>query len=167
MDWVGIKNKALDAFKKYRYAILILVAGAILMLIPGRSAEPSQTNAEPSQAIEQKSITQELTQILSQINGVGKVQVMLTVASGERTIYQYDEDSKAGENGSVRKDTVIISDADRNESGLIQQVIPAKYQGAVIVCEGADHAAVCLAVVDAVSKVTGLGADRISVLKMK
>ena len=167
MDWIGMKNKAQNLFKKYRYAILILVVGAALMLIPGRSAASPQTNTEPTPQAEQTTITQELTQILGQISGVGKVQVMLTVASGEMTVYQYDENSNAGENGSIRKDTVIITDSDRNESGLIQQVIPAKYLGAVIVCDGADHPAVCLAVVDAVSKVTGLGADRICVLKMK
>lgn len=35
-----------------------------------------------------------------------------------------------------------------------------------MVCQGADNAAVRLAIVEAVSKVTGLGANRISVLKM-
>jgi len=39
--------------------------------------------------------------------------------------------------------------------------------GAVIVCQGADDPQVRLSIVDAVSKVTGLGSDKISVLKMK
>ena len=37
----------------------------------------------------------------------------------------------------------------------------------LIVCEGGDDANVRLSIVDAVSKITGLGADRISVLKMR
>jgi hypothetical protein len=41
------------------------------------------------------------------------------------------------------------------------------YQGAVVLCQGAADAAVRLAVVEAVSKATGLGADKICVLKMK
>ena len=49
----------------------------------------------------------------------------------------------------------------------MRQVNPPTYLGAIIICEGADDANIRLAVVDAVSKVTGLGANRISVLKMK
>lgn len=41
------------------------------------------------------------------------------------------------------------------------------YQGALIVCSGAGSASVRLAVVDAVADLTGLGADQISVIKMK
>ena len=62
---------------------------------------------------------------------------------------------------------MIITDSDRKEEGLITQVDPPVYQGAIIVCQGADRGAVRLAIVEAVSRVTGLGADRISVLKMK
>lgn len=167
MDWLTIKNKGISMISKYKFAILILVIGAILMLIPGKSAKKSVGPESQAVPVAEKSITEELTQILGQIKGVGKVQVMLTVASGEMTIYQYDEDSQTGENGSIRKQTVIVSDADRNETGIIQQIIPPKYQGAVVVCDGGDHPSVRLAIVDAVSKVTGLGSDRISVLKMK
>ena len=68
---------------------------------------------------------------------------------------------------TTKTDTVTVTDAQRNESGLIRQVNPPVYKGAVIVCQGADNAAVRLAIVDAVGKATGLGADKISVLKMK
>lgn len=167
MDWVTVKNKAVALLGKYRYAILILLIGAALMLIPTNIGQQGVTPETTSAPAEEVSITEELTQVLSQIKGVGKVRVMLTVASGELTVYQHDEDSQSGENGSIHKQTVIVSDKDRNETGLVQQIIPAKYQGALVVCDGADSPAVCLAVVDAVSKVTGLGSDRIAVLKMK
>jgi stage III sporulation protein AG len=39
--------------------------------------------------------------------------------------------------------------------------------GAIVLCQGADVPSVRLAIVDAVSKVTGLVANQISVLKMK
>jgi stage III sporulation protein AG len=44
------------------------------------------------------------------------------------------------------------------------QTYPA-YQGAVIVCQGADNSAVRLAVSEAVSALTGLSSDKISILK--
>ena len=92
------------------------------------------------------------------------MEVLLTESQGPQTVYQLDEE-KSGEN--LRKNTVLVTGEDRNETGLIRQTSPPVWQGAVIVCQGADDRKVRLAVVEAVKCVTGLGADRISVLKMK
>ena len=60
-----------------------------------------------------------------------------------------------------------MTDGQRGQTGLVRQVLPATYRGAVVVCQGADDPRIRLAIVEAVSMATGLGADRISVLKMK
>ena len=86
---------------------------------------------------------------------------MLTVKSSEQTVYQTDTPA------ADRHDTVIITGDDRAQNGLVQQIISPTYRGAIIPCQGADSANVCLAIKDAVSKVTGLDASQISVLKMK
>ena len=168
MDWITLRNKEVEIVKKYRYAFLVLLIGLALMLIPSRSGE-STSQPEPTEQAqqEQPDIARQLEEILTQIQGAGKVSVMLTVASGEKTIYQSDVDLSGGEDGTSRSDTVIITDENRAEKGLVQQVNPPVYQGAVIVCQGADSASVRLAIVEAVSKVTGLSSNRISVLKMK
>lgn len=41
------------------------------------------------------------------------------------------------------------------------------YQGAIVVCQGADDPGVKLALVQAVASVTGLGTDQITVVKMR
>jgi len=92
------------------------------------------------------------------------VQVMLSIASGERTQYITNTDSSES---TTRTETVIITDSERNESGLIEQMNPPIYRGAVVVCQGADSAAVRLAITQAVAKITGLSTDNICVLKMK
>ena len=168
MDIVKLKNQAQKLVGKYKYPLLILLLGLALMLIPGslggeEATVPDVREEAPAQA----DMNAELAEILSQISGAGKVKVMLTVASGEKVIYQEDVDIAAGENGSQRHDTVIVTDSDRNQTGLVTRVDPPVYLGAIIVCQGADKASVRLAIVEAVCKVTGLGADRISVLKMK
>ena len=156
--------------KKYRFAALILFVGILLMTVPGRM---QQNNGDTSvisstSPVVQKDVTTELTEILSQIQGVGKVRVMLTISAGEKTIYQEDQDVVTGDNSStVRTETVIITDSNRGQQGLVTQVLPPSYLGAIVVCQGGDLASVKLAVLDAVSKITGLSADKISVLKMK
>ena len=90
------------------------------------------------------------------------------MATGEETVYQTDtESSSSGDSNDKSNKTVIITDSQRNEQGLIRQVNPVVYQGAIVVCQGADDPTVRLAITQAVSKITGLGTDAICVLKMQ
>jgi len=134
-----------------------------LMLWPGKKDEPAavQSNAQNPQ---QLSVTEELCAILGQIRGVGRVRVMITEQTGARTHYQTDE--SGSEDGDYDSRTVLVSNGS-SESGLVASVSPPVYLGAVVVCQGADDPAVRLAVSQAVSAVTGITTDRISVLKMK
>ena len=66
-----------------------------------------------------------------------------------------------------RKSTVLISGDNRAENGLLRQRNPPVYLGAIVLCQGADKASIRLAIVEAVTDATGLGSDRITVLKMK
>lgn len=160
-----LKGKILGWISKNKYVILVLVIGLCFMLIPLKSEREPETvqTTEPVQT----DITQELSRILSQIQGAGKVQVMLTVRVGQTTVYQTDRTESGGETGSLSQDTVIVTDSNRTQQGLVQRVDPPEYLGAIVVCSGADSAAVRLSILEAVSRITGLGADKISVLKMK
>lgn len=169
MDWQELKYRAEEFLKKYRYVMLVLLAGLVLMLLP--SGEQKQEAAVPfseSTPEQERDLQASLGQILSMIEGAGKVQVLLTEATGQRTHYQTDEDISTGESSSdTRKETVVITNGSRAESGLVRQVDPPVYQGAIVICQGADSAAVRLAIVEAVANATGLSSNRISVLKMK
>ena len=168
MDLKEWKNKALTALGRHKYALVIVALGLVLMLLPmGSDSNQTQTIQQSQPQQQTEDIQQALERVLSKIRGAGEVDVLLTVATGTQTIYQEDADISGGEKENARYDTVIIRDSNGAEAGLVQQVIPPKYLGAVVVCKGADNAAVKLAIVEAVSKATGLGADQISVLKMK
>lgn len=169
MDWLVWKDRFLEFLKKYRYVLLVLAVGLLLMCLPegGESAQTRESGT-PVPDTAAVSMEQRLEEILSQIEGAGKVRVMLTEQTGERYTYQTDEDlTDSADSVSSRQDTVIITDANRSQQGLLRQVDPPQYQGAVVVCQGADRAGVRLAIVQAVSNVTGLGANQVSVLKMK
>lgn len=127
----------------------------MLMLLPSKSPEasPAETLAAAETDMETR-----LETILCRIDGAGQVAVMLTEATGEEILYQTDDQGT---------DTVLVTDSDRSEKGLVRSRQPPVYRGAIVVCTGADSAAVRLAVVEAVSNVTGLGSDKITVLKME
>lgn len=167
MDWMTIRGKAVEVIGKYKYVLLILVVGILLMCLPERSDETEMPMVQETATVE-PGTANALEEILAQIQGVGKVRVLLTESAGAETIYQTDEDSStSADSQSIRIETVIVSDDSRAESGLVRQVNPPTYLGAVVVCQGGDSPAVQLAVVEAVANATGLSADRIAVLKMK
>lgn len=161
MDIKVLREKAGPWIGKYKYLVLILLVGVGLMLIPSTKKEKVATVQNVVIPVQTASMTEELEEILSNIKGAGRVQVMLTIKSSEQTVYQTDTPA------TDRQDTVIITGDDRSQSGLVQQIISPTYRGAIVLCQGADSANVCLAIKEAVSKVTGLDASQISVLKMK
>ena len=165
MAWLKQREKITQWLGKYRYLLLVVLLGLGLMLIPTGKSDGSSSAPVTTESLGSGStLSEELEDILSGIQGAGKVRVLLTIAKGEQIIYQTD--GTTAENGG-RQDTVVITDGNRTQSGLVQQSISPIYRGAIVVCQGADSPAVCLAVKEAVSKVTGLDTSQISVLKMK
>ena len=99
---------------------------------------------------------------------VAEILSWLNIEQGAKTIYQVDDDISQGESSySDRNQTVTLTDGQRNQYGLVQQVNPPIYLGAVVLCQGAGDPVVKLSVVEAVSKITGLNANQICVLKME
>lgn len=162
----GIRQRLRELAQRYKYVVLVVLAGIFLMMIPG--GEDSAETSAPHMQSPQPELDAKLEQILTQMDGVGRVRVMLTQLRGEQTVYICDEDRAASSDSeSNRKEAVLITGPDRSQSGLITQIIAPVYQGAIVVCQGGDQPAVRLQVVEAVCDVTGLSADKVTVLKMK
>ena len=165
MEATAPKQRINALFGKYKYPILVALVGLGLMLLPSEQEPNAPT--EPPRTVEH-SLEDKLEALLGQIQGAGQVSVLLTEKEGSQTLYQTDSQTDADDSGSRRTDdTVLIEDENRTESGLVRQTLGPVYRGAVILCQGADDPSVKLAVVEAVRCVTGLGADQISVQKMK
>ena len=157
---------------RYKYAALILLIGAGLLLWPGGSeatAQTGQSDASPACAAAE-TLQAELEEILGQIQGVGTVRVLLTVdTDGERqlaqnTELQYSGSTAAPEDYSRTSETVLLDTGDREEAVVTRRAYPT-YRGALVVCQGGDRADVKLAVTGAVSALTGLSSDRVTVAK--
>lgn len=170
MDIASSFGKIVGLLKKYKYVTLVLMLGIALLVIPSKPARASPENTvhsveetEPDESVEEK-----LKKTLSCIDGVGSVEVMLTVSFGQEVFYQTNDNIGTSENATTsQREVVTVTDSERNQQAVVKQINPPKYMGAIIVCQGADDSRVQLAVIDAVSKATGLDSNRISVLKMK
>lgn len=169
---MGIKQmpeKFYRLIKRYRYALLIIAIGLVLMAMPNTQKNTQTDISDATNVVSaEPSLEERLTSVLSQVEGAGQVCVVLTIAEGEEIVYQTNDNiANTNDSNSKNIDTVTVTDSQRNQNGLVCQINPATYRGVIIVCQGADNPSVRLNLVDAVSKLTGLGANCISVLKMK
>ena len=80
MDTEELKARISEFLKKYRFVLLILLAGLLLMMIPERKA--SQTPVAEEQDQQEETMQDSLAHILSRIQGAGKVEVLLTQYRG-------------------------------------------------------------------------------------
>lgn len=155
----------LAALGKYRYVLLVAALGALLLLWPGeRRAAPAEDAPAAAPSLEETERAME--DILGKISGVGRVAVMLTLHSGgERVLAQ---DSSLRYSGSVQSpDSYERSSQPVTDGGgvVVTEEKYPQYRGALVVCEGGGNDAVRLQVISAVAALTGLGSDRIAVVK--
>lgn len=166
MDWMTGKETVVQTIKKYRYVAVVILAGILLMAVPQESGREA-TMVEKETGSEE-SLEAALSRILSRVAGAGNVEVLLAEKSGEQILYQTDEDQSQTDTArDLRRQTVLVEDSSRQKTGLVRQINPPVYQGAVVLAQGADNAAVRLSLVEAVMGATGLPSHCITVLKMK
>lgn len=177
-DWKdGMKRQA-QRLGRFKYPLLILLLGLVLLAIPGKEeSKPPETEEAAAAATEEEQgdleeLETKLSRLLSNMEGAGRVEVILRYSAGPRTIYQTDSTQEVSSDAeskttTVTVETVLAAAGGSTELPLTVQTMSPDFQGAVVAAEGADNAAVKLNLVNAVSSLTGLGAGDITVIKMK
>lgn len=110
-------SEKLKGLLKYKYVLLVLVIGAVLIALPTGGTD-DQTAAGETETASLTGEEARLERALGEIEGVGEVRTLLSP------------------------------------------------YGAVVICEGGGSAGVRLEITKAVSVYTGLGSDKITVLRM-
>lgn len=147
----------LKALLKNKYALIVLVVGAVLVLLPTGTGDGGKTAETQEIAVPSFSLSDEelrLQKQLAKIDGAGRVSVLLSVmGSASRELAE-------GEEGAL-----VISSGGGEEVVELYYVNP-RYTGAVIVCDGASSAQVRLSVTEAVCAFTGLSSKSVKVMLM-
>ena len=154
---------------RYKYAALVVLIGAGLLLWPSGKVGTEKTMQRRTETVDIRDIQVEMEDILGTMSGVGQVKVMLTVDSdGERQLAQDTELTYSGSADSPedysRRSETVLTDGEGDGTVVTRTLYPT-YRGALVVCQGGDRADVRLAVTEAVASLTGLSADRITVAK--
>ena len=111
----GIKK----LLSRYQYVLLVLAAGVLLLLLPlgGREKEDrAQTPAQLQEEFDLEAFEDRLAGALSQIQGAGEAQVVLTLKSGSRQVLA--QDTQRGADGDSSSATVTLGRGPGGPGGL-------------------------------------------------
>lgn len=167
--WTGQLRRLTGLAVQYKYVLLVILAGVVLLLLPGggeqeKPAAQAQSESSAGQDFDLAQTEQRLARALSRIDGAGEVTVVLTLAGSGRQVLAQDSTSSWQEGGQEEsRTTVVLSQGSGVQQTVALQQLSPEFQGALVVCSGGDDPAVRLTLTQAVSALTGLGADKISV----
>lgn len=160
-----------------RIAVILGIAAIGLILLseflPQKSTAKSA--AQTDSAIDTESFRldteQKLSEILSKINGVGKVEVMLTVSGTEEYVYaeevKQSSSNESEKTSAQRENSFVLLDSGGEKEALVKKIISPQINGVVIVCEGGGSARVCESIYRSVSTVLGIPTNKIYVTQIK
>ena len=182
-DW----KKIIEKLKKKENLVVIILIGVLLMVIsiPTDDKEEWVEETEQESQLSQsenttvKELERRLEEILSHVEGVGKVQVMITLKSKGERVVEKDlessestvEDSASGKESSKSRDvtkketTVTYSQGSgSNEPYVIKELEP-EIEGVLVIAEGGNSPAVARNISEAILALFSVDAHKIKVMK--
>ena len=168
----GVLKKIFGFIEKYKYMAVFVVLGIFLITFPTGDKKDDEVNAQKEYTLDVKEFERKIADTLSECDGVGRVEVVLSIDSGSEYIYANESrkssrsDEKTNESDSDIKPSIMSEGSGKESPVLIKEIYP-EFRGAVVVCDGAASAKIRVEVSSAVAALTGLSSDKISIIKMK
>lgn len=157
------------------YAVLIAVVLIIFVSTGGISCpwrKDDNTKAplsepEESPADEYKELENKLEDILSRIDGAGKVRVMITYDSGTELVPAVESQITVNQTGSSESKRPVTVSEGGTQLPLVLAELSPRIRGVIVVAEGASDIRVKTELLNAVMTVLGTEPSRISVFSMQ
>lgn len=150
--------------KENRPKLAAVLGAAAMMLIllsemlPGKTPDTpaAETSSGTGEAAYRQQLEAQLQELIEQIDGAGKTTVMITLESGEETLYAVD--TQSGQTQS-QETHVLLDDG----TALAQTVYLPQVRGVAIVCEGGGDVRVAAQITELVRALLDLSSNRIFV----
>lgn len=141
-------NEIKELFRSEKSIKIILIAGAVIILLIAFSGFSSDSKSDTGnmlfeykkQAEYEEALERKLAEVLSEIEGIGNINIMITLDSSEENMYEKNNDEP-----TYVKMPVI--------------------RGVIVVCDGGDNIIVREKVITAVAGAFGISTTRISVIR--
>lgn len=183
---LDIKNflQNLSSDKKRNIIVIMGIAGIVLIFasnfIHTEKSEPEETISQQSEQLTvesyRKQLEAELEEIVSAIDGVGHVEILITMDSTIEDVYilekNVDEKSRLGNNESSadseseykeENEYVIIKTKDGSEQAVLQKQVMPKIRGVLVVCDGGGNTVTREKITNAVASVLNISSGKVYV----
>lgn len=173
----------------------ILIGGlvGILLLVVAIPVDSGKTKTEEAEKTEQeetayggtdteiyeKKMERRLAEVLESMDGVGKVEVMITLKDNGESVVEKDnttsnQNTNEGENGTTRsatetqsqEETVFSEQQGNGQQPFISKEVTPQIEGVLVVAEGGGSATVVKNISDAVLALFPVEVHKIKVVKM-
>jgi stage III sporulation protein AG len=145
--------------------ILIYVGGSAL---GNRSQTPPQsTNEISSPHAKQSELETRLAALLSQVAGVGKVEVLIIYSTTSEKVLAETVSRNSGTSGSTETRTpVLVNRSGQSEPVIVKEILP-EVRGVLIVAQGAGSPVIRLELMRAAQTILGITANNIEIFAMR
>ncbi|MGN1206438.1 MAG: hypothetical protein ACI4SQ_05565 [Eubacterium sp.] len=157
--------------------ILLLIVVGVLLLLVSMQEEKRQTKQTEKQqdTLEEQSTSDDMQryrekmerqvkEILEQVEGVGKADVMLTLQASKEKVTLKDNTQ---DDTKTEEETVLLDGESRESSPYVVQEIEPRIEGIVVVCSGGDSPAMQREIIGAISALFPVESHKIKVMKSK
>lgn len=157
--------KRLKDDKKALLIIICAVIGMVMILLSGGTGDSKKSAADNKAKSESAVVNEEkLQKLLSEIEGAGKVKVMITYEESEEEVFAFDKDEKLQSGEQNFKSDYIIIKNDEGETGLKLKTVYPEVRGVAVVCSGADNPVTKERIISVVSALFDISTKNISVV---
>lgn len=162
----------IKTIKHIEIIVLVIFAAVLLLIIFGFSGSSGSTSSSGGTSLEeyQKKLEKQLADTISQIDGAGKISVMITFETGSEQVIAYSTDKTT--NSSTENGRTTSSMTERSQIVLIggkpvvlYEVQP-KIKGVLVVAEGAENVKVKIEISKAVSTILDIEPRYIEIFSM-
>ena len=158
--------------KKIKIIVAVGLIGMVLILL----SDVFPKSADKAEKTDSTKITYndytdqlelKLVDVISSISGVGECKVMITLVNSAESVYATNNEIKTDENSTNQKDEYVLYDASDGETPVLLKEYLPQVQGVTVVCSGRDDIVTKEKIIEAVTALFNIPANRVSVSKLK
>ena len=165
--------------------VILILAAVVLLVLSFSEKQPKNTQwkADSRQAKKEEKTDDAQSYIKEQerrfsaaikdVEGVGEAEVLITFKASAETVvnkdasssYETETGADAQQTGQQQEETVILQDAEGNETPVIVKKLPPEIAGIVVICEGGDRQEVINEITNAAQVLFSVSAHKVKVMK--
>lgn len=156
--------------KKILLIVLLGLSGCFLLGVSQMFSSSDSSSLSSSADIQWLELEEKtagrLEELLKEVDGVGKVEVFVSLESLTESVYAVNRDYSQNEDKSDGNEEYVIVEEDGEDKGLVIKTLMPVYRGVAVSCEGGGSSVVKNEVTKLVTAALGINANRVYVTKM-